>query len=263
MNAIEVSHLRRVFKSNIGVIKRTTKEIVAVDNVSFGIEEGELFGLLGPNGAGKTTTVKMLTGLLRPSAGTASVCGFDIRTQTLEAKRRLGLVPDEPFVYPKLTGAEFLRLTGDLYEVPFDVQRRRIPELLEMFELTHAGGELLETYSHGMRQKTVLAGVLLHEPKALLLDEPLVGLDPKSAKMAKEIFKTMAARGCAIFMCTHVLEIAERICDRIGIIQGGRLIAEGTLADLRATAKSGRAGLEDMFLDLTGGAEYAALLKNL
>ena len=234
-----------------------------MDGLNLQVAPGEIYGFLGPNGAGKTTTVKMLTGLLRPTAGTASVCGFDVRTQTLEAKRRLGLVPDEPFVYPKLTGAEFLRLTGDLYEVPHGVQRRRIPELLEMFELTHAAGELLETYSHGMRQKTVLAGVLLHEPKALLLDEPLVGLDPKSAKMAKEIFRTMAARGCAIFMCTHVLEIAERICDRIGIILGGKLVAEGTLAELRASAASKNAGLEDIFLDLTGGAEYAALLKNL
>ncbi|TBR24154.1 ABC transporter ATP-binding protein [bacterium] len=234
-----------------------------VDGLDLHVAAGEIYGFLGPNGAGKTTTVKMLTGLLRPTAGTAKVCGFDVQTQTLEAKRRLGLVPDEPFVYPKLTGAEFLRLTGDLYEVPLEVQRRRIPELLEMFELTHAAGELLETYSHGMRQKTVLAGVLLHEPKALLLDEPLVGLDPKSAKMAKEIFKTMASRGCAIFMCTHVLEIAERICDRIGIILGGKLVAEGTLSDLRANAKTGGGALEDIFLNLTGGAEYASLLKNL
>ena len=234
-----------------------------VDGLDLRVGAGEIYGFLGPNGAGKTTTVKMLTGLLRPTAGTARVCGFDVQTETLEAKRRLGLVPDEPFVYPKLTGAEFLRLTGDLYEVPHEVQRKRIPELLEMFELTHAAGELLETYSHGMRQKTVLAGVILHEPKALLLDEPLVGLDPKSAKMAKEIFKTMASRGCAVFMCTHVLEIAERICDRIGIILGGKLVAQGTLAELRSQAKDGRSGLEDIFLDLTGGAEYAALLKNL
>ncbi|MBI3298228.1 MAG: ABC transporter ATP-binding protein [Elusimicrobia bacterium] len=237
----------------------------AVSDLSLRVEPGRIYGFLGPNGAGKTTTVKMLTGLLRPSAGTARICGFDVASDTLEAKRRLGLVPDEPFVYPKLTGAEFLRLTGDLYEVPYEVQRRRVPELLEMFELTGFGGELLETYSHGMRQKVVLASVILHEPKALILDEPLVGLDPKSARMAKEIFRTMAARGAAIFMCTHVLEIAERICDRIGIILGGRLVAEGTLAELRSRsgpAAQGRS-LEEIFLELTGGQEYAALLKNL
>ncbi len=247
---IEVSGLSKSFGS-----------YAAVSGLSLRVEPGQIYGFLGPNGAGKTTTLKMLTGLLRPSAGTARICGFDVVTDTLEAKRRLGLVPDEPFVYPKLTGAEFLRLTGDLYGVSDAVQRRRIPELLEMFELTDFAGELLETYSHGMRQKVVLSSVLLHEPKALLLDEPLVGLDPKSARMAKEIFKTMAARGCAIFMCTHVLEIAERICDRIGIILGGKLVAEGTLAELRARGQ-GQA-LEDIFLTLTGGLEYADLLKNL
>ncbi len=233
----------------------------AVSDLTLRVEPGQIYGFLGPNGAGKTTTVKVLTGLLRPSGGTARICGYDVVLDTLEAKRRLGLVPDEPFVYPKLTGAEFLRLTGDLYGVPDAVQRRRIPELLAMFELTEFAGELLETYSHGMRQKVVLSSVLLHEPKALLLDEPLVGLDPKSARMAKEIFRTMAGRGCAIFMCTHVLEIAERICDRIGIILAGRLVAEGTLAELRARGQ-GQA-LEDIFLTLTGGREYADLLKNL
>lgn len=236
----------------------------AVDNLTLRVEPGRIYGFLGPNGAGKTTTVKMLTGLLRPSAGKARICGFDVVTDTLEAKRCLGLVPDEPFVYPKLTGAEFLRLTGDLYGVPYDVQRRRVPELLEMFELTDFGGELLETYSHGMRQKVVLAAVILHEPKALILDEPLVGLDPKSARMAKEILRTMAARGSAIFMCTHVLEIAERICDRIGIILNGRLVAEGTLEELRSLGGgAGGSSLEDVFLQLTGGQEYASLLKNL
>ncbi|MBI5596246.1 MAG: ABC transporter ATP-binding protein [Elusimicrobia bacterium] len=244
----------------VGLSKRFGTH-AAVSELSLRVEPGTIYGFLGPNGAGKTTTVKLLTGLLRPSAGRALVCGFDVVASAVEAKSRLGLVPDEPFVYPKLTGAEFLRLTGDLYGIPLATQRRRIPELLEMFELSHFAGELLETYSHGMRQKVVLASVILHEPKALLLDEPLVGLDPKSARMAKEIFRTMAARGCAIFMCTHVLEIAERICDRIGIILGGRLIAEGTLDELRRRGKG--AALEDIFLELTGGVEYAELLKNL
>jgi len=243
-------------------------DLSAVSGLDLRVEPGEIYGFLGPNGAGKTTTVKMLTGLLRPSSGTARICGFDIVTQTLEAKRRLGLVPDEPFVYPKLTGAEFLRFIGDVYGVPHDIQKRRIPELLDMFELGKWGGELLDSYSHGMRQKTVLAGILLHEPKALMLDEPLVGLDPKSAKMVKEIFKTLARRGCAIFMCTHVLEIAERICDRIGIMIEGRLIAQGTLRELRGRAAGKTAGgaevpLEDIFLALTGSTEYGELLKNL
>ncbi|MFA6029191.1 MAG: ABC transporter ATP-binding protein [Elusimicrobiota bacterium] len=240
-------------------------DLSAVDGVTLSVAPGEIFGFLGPNGAGKTTTVKMLSGLLRPSAGSASICGFDIVERTLEAKRVLGIVPDEPFVYPKLTGAEFLRLSGDLHAVPLATQRRRIPELLEMFELSSWGGELLESYSHGMRQKLVLSSVLLHEPKALLLDEPLVGLDPKSARMAKEILRTLASRGCAIFMCTHVLEIAEAICDRIGIMMNGRLDAVGTMSELRAKAGAGSEGarLEDLFLRLTGAQEYAQLLKNL
>jgi len=242
-------------------------DLVAVSDLTLRIPAGEIFGFLGPNGAGKTTTVKLLTGLLHPSSGTARIDGYDIVTQTLEAKRRLGLVPDEPFVYPKLTGAEFLRLIGDLYGVPHERQRSRIPELLEMFELGEWGGELIEIYSHGMRQKLVIAGILLHEPKALLLDEPLVGLDPKSAKMVKEIFKKLAERGCAVFMCTHVLEIAERICDRIGIMIGGRLVDVGTIGEIRSRADmredGGEAPLEDVFLKLTGGQEYADLLKHL
>lgn len=240
-------------------------DLTAVDNLSLTVRPGEIFAFLGPNGAGKTTTVKLLTGLLRPTSGSARICGFDIVTQTLEAKRRLGLVPDEPFVYPKLTGAEFLRLVGDLYDVPYAAQKRRIGELLEMFELKEWGGELIEAYSHGMRQKLVFASILLHEPKALLLDEPLVGLDPKSARMVKEIFRTLAGRGCAIFMCTHVLEIAEKISDRIGIQFEGKLLAMGTLEELRARSGDGAGGvaLEDVFLKLTGGQEYSALLKNL
>jgi ABC-2 type transport system ATP-binding protein len=237
--------------------------LVAVEDLSLTVSRGEIFAFLGPNGAGKTTTVKLITGLLRPTSGTARVDGFDVVTHTLDAKRRLGLVPDEPFVYPKLTGAEFLRFVGDLYGVPYETQRKRVPELLEMFELLDRGGELVESYSHGMRQKLVLASVLLHEPKALLLDEPMVGLDPKSARLAKDIFKTLASRGCAIFMCTHILEIAEKIADRIGIMLGGRLQAVGTLAELRGRSTSSGGHLEDIFLQLTGAGEYAALLKNL
>ena len=238
-----------------------------MDGLSLKLEPGEIFGFLGPTGAGKTTTIKLLTGLMRPSSGTAKIAGFDIVEHPLEAKSALGLVPDEPFVYPKLTGAEFLRMVGDLRAVPYEVQKRRIPELLEMFELSGWAGELLESYSHGMRQKVVLASVLLHEPKALLLDEPLVGLDPKSARMVKEIFKTLASRGCAILLCTHILEIAEKICGRIGIMIEGKMIACGTLEELCGRAAKAEGGLprglEDVFLELTGAGEYSALLRNL
>ena len=246
-----------------GLVKRFG-DLTAVDRLDLTVAPGEIFGFLGPNGAGKTTTVKLITGLLKPDAGSVRVAGFDTAQDTLAAKRVLGLVPDEPFVYPKLSGAEYLRFIGELYGVPLSEQRRRIPELLAMFELSAWGGELLESYSHGMRQKLVIAAILLHEPKALILDEPMVGLDPKSARMVKELLQTLARRGTAIFMCTHILEIAEKLCHRVGIMISGRLTALGTLDELRAQAhgQAGK-GLEDVFLSLTGGHEYSSLLKHL
>jgi ABC-2 type transport system ATP-binding protein len=236
---------------------------VAVADLDLKVEAGEIFGFLGPNGAGKTTTVKMLTGLLKPTAGRVRVCGVDMAADPVAAKRQMGLVPDEPFVSPKLTGAEYLRFVGELYQVPLEGMRARVPELLEMFELDKWGGELVESYSHGMRQKLVLAGILLHDPKVLVLDEPMVGLDPKSGRLVKDIFAELARRGTAVFMCTHVLEIAEKLCGRIGVMMGGRMVACGTLEQLRAKGGKEGADLESIFLSLTGGAEYSALLKNL
>ncbi len=243
---------------------KTFGAYAAVSDLNLEVKPGEIFGFLGPNGAGKTTTVKMMTGLLRPTAGRVLVGGRDMALDPIAAKRAMGLVPDEPFVYPKLTGAEYLRFVGELYGVPLDDMRKRVPDLLEMFELTPWAGELLESYSHGMRQKLVIAGILLHEPKILVLDEPMVGLDPKSGRLVKDIFIRLAERGTAIFMCTHVLEIAEKLCDRIGIMIGGKMIACGSLEELRASS-SARDGqdLESIFLSLTGGAEYSTLLKYL
>lgn len=235
----------------------------AVDDLNLEVRPGEIFGFLGPNGAGKTTTVKMMTGLLKPSAGRVLVGGRDMAADPIAAKRAMGLVPDEPFVYPKLTGAEYLRFVGELYGVALPDMKKRVPELLEMFELTPWGGELLESYSHGMRQKLVLAGILLHDPKILVLDEPMVGLDPKSGRLVKDIFIKLAERGTAIFMCTHVLEIAEKLCHRIGIMIGGKMIACGTLEELREQSKKDGRDLESIFLSLTGGAEYSTLLKYL
>ena len=249
-----------------GLVKRFGP-LEAVKKLDLEVRSGEIFGFLGPNGAGKTTTVKMLCGLIKPTEGRVEVAGFDVASQTLDAKRSIGLVPDEPFVYPKLSGAEYLRFIGELYGVPLAEQKKRIPELLEMFELEKWGGELVESYSHGMRQKLVIAGVILHSPKVLILDEPMVGLDPKSARMAKDIFLTLAKRGTTVFMCTHILEIAEKLCSRIGIMISGELTAVGTLAELRGRAHGGElgggSGLEDVFLSLTGGREYADLLRNL
>jgi ABC-2 type transport system ATP-binding protein len=245
-----------------GLVKRFGTH-TAVAGLDLKVEPGEIFGFLGPNGAGKTTTVKMITGLLKPTAGRVRVAGFDVALQPVEAKRAMGLVPDEPFVYPKLTGTEYLRFVGELYGAALPAMKARIPDLLEMFELSPWGGELVESYSHGMRQKLVLAGILLHDPKVLVLDEPMVGLDPKSGRLVKDVFLKLAERGATIFMCTHVLEIAEKLCDRVGIMIEGRMIACGTVGELEGRAKKPGSDLEEIFLSLTGGAEYSTLLRYL
>ena len=237
-------------------------EKAAVDNVSFQVCSGEIFGFLGPNGAGKTTTIKMIVGLLQPTSGSVSVSGFDVHQQPLQAKATTGYVPDEPNLYPKLTGRELLRFVGDLYGVSKERVARRTEELLRLFDLDHAGDDTIDTYSHGMQQKTALAAALVHDPNVLVLDEPTVGLDPKSARLIKDILRQMAERGSAVFLSTHILEIAERMCDRIGIINQGQLIAVGTMEELREMV-AGETSLEDIFLGLTGGAEYAEIAEVL
>ncbi len=235
---------------------------VAVDDVSFEVHDGEIFGFLGPNGAGKTTTIKMIVGLLQPTSGSVRVAGYDVQTQPLQAKAINGYVPDEPNLYAQLTARELLRFVGDLYGLDRQQVERRIEELLRLFDLTQAGDDPIDSYSHGMQQKTALATALVHDPKALVLDEPTVGLDPKSARLIKDILRQMADRGAAVFLSTHILEIAERMCDRIGIINQGRLIAMGTMDELRALGR-GESSLEDIFLGLTGGAEYAEMAEVL
>ncbi len=236
---------------------------VAVNNVSFDVRAGEIFGFLGPNGAGKTTTIKMLVGLLQPTSGSAKVAGYDIQQQPLLAKAASGYVPDTPNLYAKLTGRELLRFVGDLYNLDRQAVAHRVDELLRMFDLTAAAEDTLDSYSHGMQQKASLAAALMHDPQVLVLDEPTVGLDPKSARLIKDILRQMAERGRAVFLSTHILEIAERMCDRIGIINQGQLIAVGTMDELRASDKSGGASLEDIFLSLTGGAEEAEIAEIL
>jgi ABC-2 type transport system ATP-binding protein len=237
-------------------------EKTAVDNVSFEVSPGEVFGFLGPNGAGKTTTIKMIVGLLQPTSGTVKVAGYDVQSQPLLAKAACGFVPDTPNLYPKLTGRELLRFVGDLYELDRQRVERRSEELLRLFDLSQAGDDPIDSYSHGMQQKTALAAALLHDPKVLVLDEPTSGLDPRSARLIKDMLRQLADRGAAVFLSTHILEIAERMCDRIGIINKGELIAVGTMQELRSMGK-GETSLEDIFLSLTGGAEYAAIAEVL
>jgi ABC-2 type transport system ATP-binding protein len=236
---------------------------VAVNNISFDVYGGEVFGFLGPNGAGKTTTIKMIVGLLQPTSGTVKVAGYDVQTQPVFAKSASGYVPDTPNLYAKLTGQELLRFVGDLYSLDRGQAARRIDELLRKFDLFAAANDTVDSYSHGMQQKASLAAALMHDPKVLVLDEPTVGLDPKSARLIKDILRQLADRGAAVMLSTHILEIAERMCDRIGIINKGELVAVGTMAELRVLDKTGQASLEDIFLGLTGGAEETEIAEIL
>jgi ABC-2 type transport system ATP-binding protein len=228
-------------------------KFTAVDGIDLVVPPGELFGLLGPNGAGKTTSIRMIAGILRPTSGTVTVGGIDIQARPLEAKARLGYIPDRPFVYDKLTGGEFLRFAAALYGLQGPVVERRIDELLELFELTAWKHELTESYSHGMRQKLIIAGALVHRPDVIVVDEPMVGLDPKSARLLKELFRQFVSRGGTVLMSTHTMEIAEVMCDRIAIVYRGKIAAQGTMAQLREQTASGDMNLEDLFLKLTGG----------
>jgi ABC-2 type transport system ATP-binding protein len=228
-------------------------KFTAVDNISLHVPRGELFGLLGPNGAGKTTTMRMIAGILRPTSGSISVAGIDLLDRPLAAKARLGFIPDRPFVYDKLTGGEFLRFAAALYGQQGAVVERRIDELLELFELTPWKGELTENYSHGMRQKLIICGAFVHRPELIVVDEPMVGLDPKSARLLKDLFRQFVDRGGTVLMSTHTLEIAEVMCDRVAIVYRGKVAAQGTMADLREQTASGNSSLEDIFLKLTGG----------
>ena len=223
---------------------------LAVDNLSLTVPAGELFAFLGPNGAGKTTTIKMLCGLLFPTSGEVRVGGFDVQKQGDQARQLISYVPDQPFLYEKLTGREFLQFVADLYGMPPERSAKRMDEVIHLFGMHEFVDDLTERYSHGMRQRTVFAGALIHEPKLLIADEPTVGLDPKSIRLLKDLLRSEASRGTTVFLSTHSLDIAQELADRIGIVEHGRLIGCGTLATLRKQA-SLDGSLEDVFLKLT------------
>jgi ABC-2 type transport system ATP-binding protein len=236
----------------IGLTKKYGR-FTAVDGINLTVPEGELFGFLGPNGAGKTTTLRMIAGILKPTAGTVEIGTDDIQARPLHAKARLGFIPDRPYVYEKLTGAEFLRFVAALYGQSGPEIEHRADELLELFELTPWKHELVESYSHGMRQKLIISSALVHRPAVIVVDEPMVGLDPRSAKLLKDLFRQFVERGGTVLMSTHTLEVAETMCDRIAIIQKGKIAAYGTMAELRSQTSSGNMSLEDLFLKITGG----------
>ena len=242
----------------IDLVKRYGS-FTAVDGLNLKVPRGTLFGFLGPNGAGKTTTMRMIAQILRPTGGEIRIGGKATWEQPQVIKNMIGYIPDRPYVYDKLTGAEFVRFVAALYGQGGATIERRMNELLDLFELAPWKDELTESYSHGMRQKLIIASAFAHRPEVIVVDEPMVGLDPKSARLLKDLFRQFVSLGGTVLMSTHTLEVAEGMCDRIGIIQGGRMVAEGTMAELRAQSVSGNESLEDLFLRLTGGLREGAL----
>lgn len=239
MAMIEISHVSKSYGTK-----------VAVHDLDLHIEAGETFAFLGPNGAGKTTTIKMMCGLLFPTAGSVKIAGHDIQTEGDEARQLLSYVPDQPFLYEKLTGREFLNFIAEMYRMPPEDGRRRVEEVIGLFELHEFVNDLTERYSHGMKQRTVFAAALLHEPKVLIVDEPTVGLDPRSVRLLKDVFRNEARKGNTVFISTHSLDLAQELADRIGIVEHGRMVACGSLADLRKQAAFD-GSLEEVFLKLT------------
>ena len=228
-------------------------KLTAVNNITLEVAQGEIFGFLGPNGAGKTTTIKMMAGLLQPTGGSILINGYDIRKEPLKAKFITGFIPDRPFLYEKLTATEFMHFTAALYEMTDP--GKRISELLELFGLPDWADELVENFSHGMKQRLVMAAALLHHPKVLIVDEPMVGLDPRGTRLVKDLFKDLASKGVTVFMSTHTLEIVEQMCTRVAIINKGDIIADGSVEDLGRMARMPESHLEPIFLKLTGGDE--------
>ena len=229
-------------------------DLVAVNDVSLKIGRGEFFAMLGPNAAGKTTTIKLLTGLMKPTAGASRICGFDVQTQPLEARKRLAYVPDFPFLYDKLTAWEFFRFTGQMFQLDPARIEKNSQELVERFHLQDFADRALEGLSHGTRQRVAIVSALLHDPEVFVIDEPMVGLDPQHARIVKDVLKERSLAGMTVLVSTHQLSIAEEMADRIGIINNGKLIAVGTRDDLRK--QSGAAGaLEEIFLSLTAEAK--------
>jgi ABC-2 type transport system ATP-binding protein len=235
----------------------------AVDTIDLEVKPGEIFGFLGPNGAGKTTTIKMLAGLLKPSSGTVTIDGWDLALYPNRAKGVVGFIPDRPFLYEKLTALEFLRFIAGLYNCASNGVEERIDYLLRLFGLTEWHNELIESFSHGMKQRLVMAAAFIHQPKLIIVDEPMVGLDPRGARLVKEVLRGFCEQGGTVFMSTHTLEIAEEVCDRIAIIQKGKIVAVGTIQDLREQSGSQGNTLDAIFFKLIGGDEVQKVVEAL
>jgi len=240
-SAIDVSHLTKAYGST-----------VALNDVTLAVSTGEVRGLLGPNGSGKSSLMKTIMGLTKPSYGSIQVLGHDVRTNPMEIKKIVGYVPESPRLYEFLTATEYLDFIADVRGIPYEQKRERIARFVDALDLEGKQGDMISSYSQGMKQKVAIIGALLHRPRVLLMDEPLNGLDPKSARLVKELIHGLAKEGVSVMFSTHILEIAEAICDKLTILQGGKILAEGTSKDLRENAGLPGSGLEDVFLKLTG-----------
>jgi len=237
---IKLIHLYKQYGQNI-----------AIDNIHLSVSPGEIFGFIGPNGAGKTTTIQIMAGLLAPTSGNVILSGISMNSDPVNAKRLVGYIPDRPYIYEKLTGIEYLRFIADFYQISHDDFTKKSSRLLKEFSLEDRQNELIEAYSHGMKQRLIMISALLHDPPIIIVDEPMVGLDPVAIKLVKNVFKQRSHEGTTIFLSTHTLSLAEQICDRVGIIHKGKLIATGSMEDLKSSAKSGTEDLEDIFFQLT------------
>jgi ABC-2 type transport system ATP-binding protein len=235
----------------------------AVDRINLKVDPGEIFGFLGPNGAGKTTTIKMMAGLIKPTSGKVIIDGWDLAEHANQAKEVVGFIPDRPFLYEKLTALEFLRFIAGLYNLSSNGVEAKMQNLLALFGLTDWQDELIESFSHGMKQRLVMASAFIHHPKLVIVDEPMVGLDPKGAKLVKEVFREYCDEGKTIFMSTHTLEIAEEVCDRIAIILEGKIVAVGNMKELKEKSGSEGKKLESIFFKLTGGEEVKKVVESL
>lgn len=244
-------------------VRKEYGDMVAVERLDLEVGHGEILGLLGPNGSGKSTTIKMMMGLVKPTEGSINVLGIDARKDPIGIKKQIGYVPESPRIYEFLTALEFLDLTGDLYGMGPGEKKQRIREFVEAFGLEGREGDIINSYSEGMKQKTAIISALMHRPRLLLLDEPLRGLDPKSAKIMKDLLHEMASQGVTTVMSTHTLEIAQAMCTRIAIMFNGRLLALGTMEELRKAASMPESGLEDIFLKLTGTGDLTPVVEAL
>jgi ABC-2 type transport system ATP-binding protein len=244
-------------------VSKLYSDVTAVDHLDLDVKKGEILGLLGPNGSGKSTTLKMILGLVKADSGLINVLGVNVKDDPLAVKKQLGYVPESPRIYEFLTGLEFLDFAGDIYGMKLEEKKKRIDEFLKALSLEGREGDMISAYSEGMKQKIIIISAIMHKPELLIMDEPITSLDPKSAKIVKDLLRQLASQGVTTIMSTHVLEIAQAMCDRIAIIHEGTLLALGTMNDLRQKAKMPESGLEDVFLKLTGTGDVKPIVEAL